>query len=244
MSQLENVLEKITKQDITILASRPLSGKVQITSEFLYHYALKENKKALLFYFGEDDTFYLSHLIAKMIKEPRRKIESYFHPCRGIEHSIINEKAFLDAIHQLQESSIYFNSQRYLVTDYLDYLLEFNDLESFDYLIIDNFDLLLKNSKYKTEEVIKKLKENAKKHHTHIILWNNVSRKVENFENRTIKLSNITHYRVTQKYVDYVILLSRNRTQNQITLKDYIKGQQQQKIEFYYDRELGTLEEL
>ena len=81
MNEIEKLLKTIMASNITLLAARPASGKMAITSELLYKYTIKKNKRTLLFSLDGNDDFYIIHLISRITNIPIETVYKYYHPC-------------------------------------------------------------------------------------------------------------------------------------------------------------------
>lgn len=244
MNKLDNLLDSIFKNDITILAARPACGKGAITSELLYKYTIKENKKTLLYSLDDGDDYYITHLISRISNIPTIDVRKYFHPCHGVSKGSnkIDRDKFIDAIEIIQKSDFIINSNLFLACDVMDYLEEYLELEKLDLLIINSLDYLLKESKYSLEEILIKLKDFSKKYNTHIILWNNVKRDVDNGKNKEIKLENILNYDISQKYINNYLILKREATKRDIIeISNYTGAKYQGTIKVNYIQDTDTI---
>ena len=244
MNKLENLMNHIMESNLTILGARPGCGRPAIEAEFLYKYVIEKNKKTFLFSFSDDDTFYIEHLISRMTDISPFDIRHYFHPCYGTSknNKRIDRDKFIDAIETIQRRKFYINANPFISNDYLDYILEFNDLESFDIIIIDDLDRLLQKSKYTVDEILTRLKESCKKHNTHIIFDNQLSRDIFKWKNRKIKLNDINHYKSTSKYIDNIIIINRTGEKGEfVEIKNYLDLNHIDEFKMQYDRNLDRV---
>ena len=63
----DKIIKNILSENITIIASLPLGGRVSLTTELLYDYAIQKGKKTF-FITLEKSTYNLALLISKISK--------------------------------------------------------------------------------------------------------------------------------------------------------------------------------
>lgn len=212
---LKRLWNDILENDITVIASRPLNGKVNLTLDVLYEFGIKQKKKIRMFHFDNPSSFYVEKLTSLISNIDEREIHEYFHPCRHQRnHLKIKAKPFIKALEKVINSNIEMVDLEFgiVLEDMLDYLLDYDEKYLTDLIIIDTFDSLVKKSKFPKDEVLRKLKEYAKKYHTKIVLLSNVDRKAE--ERKRQMLEDIYHYETLKKYADKILLTYRKKAEN------------------------------
>ena len=66
---LENFYKDILKEDITVLASRPMNGRVQIILDFLSKYGILKQKKIIMFGIDDPSSFYIEKLVSLIMEK-------------------------------------------------------------------------------------------------------------------------------------------------------------------------------
>ncbi len=213
MNQLDLLIKSLFHHDLTILAARPMCGRPEITTELIYQYAILKNYKTLIISLDGDFLFYLKYLLNRLTNIPIKLIESYLNPTLGCSKTsaCLPHEKYMAALEQIRNSKLIINDHLFTPNDYLDYILEYNELEPQDLIIISSLDALVKESKYSLSDILTKLKESAQKYHTHFLFWNQINAKAEAWPNQIIKPKYINHYSLSRKYVSNLILLERKR---------------------------------
>lgn len=212
---LKMLWNDILENDITVIASRPLNGKVNLTRNILYEFGIKQKKKIRMFHFDNPSSFYVEKLTSLISSVDEKEINTYFHPCRHRKKRLkIKAKPFIKALEQIINSNIEMVDLEFRIVlgDILDYILDYDEEYQTDLMIIDTFDSLVKKSKFSKEEVLRKLKAYAKKYHTKIVLLSNVDRKAE--ERKRQMFEDIYHYETLKKYTDRIVLTYRKKVEN------------------------------
>ena len=238
------MLDNIMNNNITLLAARPGCGKMAVTSELIYNNSIIDNKKTLIFSLTGNDSYYVTHLLSRISSIPHMKVYSYFHPtsCARKDLLGIDRDKFIDSIEMIQESDLEILCSPMTNDDYLDFLISYNDNESFDLIIIDNLEELNSSSKYDIKDILSKLKNSCKEHNTSLLIWGNLSREVERWNNRKIRLKDVNNYHVIKEYIDNLIILKRDY--DKISVKNYLEENTINTYELEYDFELDKITEV
>ncbi len=213
---------------LTVVASEPLNGKMELIYKIIYDLGIKAKKSIQIFNFDENNHWFTENLVASISKLDKYIVEAYFNPCEVIGKLYKN---FLDinkidyAIKLLQEHDIImvdFDKQ-IISKDYLDYLLEYyQDMNKKprDIYIINTLDSLLKKTTYNKEIVLEKLSNFAIKNHVQIVLI--AEAKYTNSQN--LELNDIIQYEALCKYTNKYLLSKRETKNTLVVLEQGIKS--------------------
>lgn len=217
---LEEFYEDILKEDLTVLASRPLNGKMQITLNFLFKYGIQKKKKILMFQIDDPSSYYTEKLVSLISKIDEKEIRNYFHPCNYLKETFhIKEKPFIKAIETLGNSSIIMCDLAFsnLEIDILDYILEYDEEKDADIIILNGLEGVIKKSNGKISMILEKLKEYAKENHVHFIILASMNRIAEQ-RNKPI-ITDINYYEELEEKVNFITFIYRLKEQNRYTNK-------------------------
>ena len=242
---LENFYKDILKEDITVLASRPMNGRVQIILDFLSKYGILKQKKIIMFGIDDPSSFYIEKLVSLISKIDGKEIKSYFHPCSDFKKSLHIKESFTKAIKILGSSNIIMCDLAFVhfSIDILDYILEYDEVKNVDIMILNTIDGIIQKSNYEVEEILEKIKKYARKYHTHFIILSNVDRKSEVREKQ--RIIDINYYEELQKQVNLFTLIYRLKKNNIYInkLELLISSQKNAKIEnCYYNEKTNEIE--
>ncbi len=230
---INNILEK----RITLLSSRPIMGKIALSSEVIVK-CFEEKKKVLIFSLERDEIYYLSNLMSVITGLSIRDVVSVFAPHHFREIRKIDRDKFFEGIETIQQSNLFLQCGTYLDRDVMDYLEEIHKEERFDFIMINNLDFLVKRSRYDIENIMQKFKWMR----TPILLWNGVNRRVLEGEVRIPEIDDINHYQKVKNFIDNNIVLHRNVSNNNdiITIVNYSNGERQN---FDYTKDFNRMVE-
>lgn len=245
---LENIVESIKEENISVIASKPLQGRIHVLLYLLEELGIKQKKRIKVISFDGSSIWYTSKMVSYLSGISYDLVHKAYYPC--LEASKTKEKIdplrFMAAVNKLQKSFIYMSDCDFLLDEKIDWCDEIVDstidTESYDYLLINTFDCLEKRSKYTGKEIMKKLSSYAKRTFTKIILICDV--KFVEKERLTAKM--IEAYPVLQEFGDYFLCLKRERFLNKKQVKFcYIeeKGKEKRKGYFLGDAFTSRLKE-
>jgi len=202
---LKKIIDNTLNSKITLLSARPLMGKIALSSEIITK-ALNNNKKVLIYTLENDCDYFFIHLLSRISDLPIAGIQKYYKPYLGSSKTSkekIDTSKYIQALEYIQNSQLFINSNVYIDGDVIDYILEFDNLENFDLIIINNLDLLLKKSEYLIDEIMNKLRNT----NANILILNGINRNVENGGGKIPTLNDINNYHEVSNYIDNVLSL-------------------------------------
>ncbi len=204
---IDKIIQNILSENISIIASSPLGGRVDITTELLYDYAITKNKKTFLITF-EKSSYNLAQLMSKISKLKVDEIFKYLEP--GLISSKDNKKIdrdkYIEAIEDIRKCNLYISEldDASIWNWYLDNLLNSLEEEQYDLVIINRLDMILEKSKYNINKMFSKLNEASLKYKTKFVFITGVNQKHDE-----LKLQDIKNYYKLKKYLKNVILVKR-----------------------------------
>lgn len=241
---LENICNDILKNDITVIASRPINGKVQLTLNILYELGIKQKKHITMFQLDDPSSFYVEKLVSLISQIDDKKVHHYFHPCQGLERPFVIKSEFITAIEQISQSNINMCdlSISTLSIDIIDYILEYDEEHKTDVIIINTFDSVIKKSQYTITEILKKIKNDINQYQTHVIFLCHVE---QISEIKKTTLHDICYYQELKKAVDTMMLTYRLKENNQYTnqLEILIGKDKVEKKQCYYNEQTNEIKE-
>lgn len=242
MTELKKVIAQLNKNKMTILASRPASGKMGFTLELIEEIGIKQNKKILWFDMAETEEWLTINLVTHLSKVNYEDVYYYFHPCLGLrrESRNINQEKFIDVLKLLQSKDIIINNYyAYETKDVLAYLEDYVKLIQPHFIIINSLEHLKQKSTYVLEDILAKIKFLTTDYNVKILFWANLKfPKVYN-------LANIENFAIIKKVINHVILLKRVSHNSLLILGTYYDNN---KVKFNfkgkYNKNLCCLEEI
>ncbi len=203
----DKIIKNILSENITIIASLPLGGRVSLTTELLYDYAIQKGKKTF-FITLEKSTYNLALLISKISKLKADLIFKYLEPCliSSKDDIKIDRDKYIAAIEKIRRSNLYIEEldDASIWNWYLDRFLESIEEEKYDLVIINRLDMILEKSKCNINRMLSKLNEASRNYKTKFIFITGVNKQHDEFE-----LKDIKNYYKLKKYLKNVILLQK-----------------------------------
>lgn len=161
--------------NISVILSDNLINYIPLLINILEEYGIREQKKIYLQSFIFNSSYYVNRLISLISKIDFKLVESYMFPVGAKTKSLTKEKIdynkFVLAIEKIRKSYIVISSNKVFDEDWLDYIFDKNTIESYDVIIIDDFDKLLKESNKDIKMIKKTIEEYSKKNNTYVILF-------------------------------------------------------------------------
>lgn len=244
---MNNNYNDVLEEKISLIASNPGCGKLEVIINRLYEFGIKKKKKIILFNFDGPSRFYETMLLAKMANVERRVIEGYLNPClmASKETPKMEGNSFFETLERLKESQIYMCDFVSLPTEPVDYILSYDEERDTDLFIINYFNILVEKSKYSLEEILEKVKKYAEEYNTSVLLVYNQDRKrkIKNkndLENKEIFESRIQNIRVinSKKEEEKVVFLNevnynkkKDGGKNERTKKSNLRNNVKRKIQ-------------
>lgn len=206
--------ESIEENKLSVIASRPACGRLQMILSFLKEYGIKQNKKIFFYNFVDTSIWYTMNLISFLSGIEKEIVRKFYYPCEMFskEKKDFDKEKLIHTIEKINNSSIFMEDFTYILepdTDVVDYF--FNSLTSLDFnyefLVINSLDALIKKSKYTIDEILLRFYNFAKYEKTRILFISDVKRSGEEKERYT--LTDICHYKRLKGYVSNFILSRR-----------------------------------
>ena len=222
-----NDFKEYYNSSLTVVASEPLSGRMELIYKMISDLGIKYKKSIQIFNFDGNNNWFTQNLIASISNIDKHKVEAYFNPCEIVGKIYINSldiKRLNNVIELLQKLDIImvdFDKQK-ISKDYLEYLLDYaHDINSKprDIYIINTLDALLKKTNYSKEIALKKLANFAKKNQVQIILIADA----KYTSNQNLELNNIIEYETICKYTKKYLLSKRKSKNTLIVLENNMK---------------------
>ena len=208
---------KMDEKCLTVIASRPLNGRMELIYRIIYELGIEKKKSIHILNYDGNNCWFTENLIASLSGVDKNRVSAYFRPCEvvGKLYKENKDEEFLNAISLLQESAI-------LMTDFvfqkvdkdaLDYFLTyFKDTDTVvkDIYIINTFDMLLKRTKYSKEEVLKKITQFSNENKAEVFLITDAK------DTKNLKIETILDYEDLEPYTKRFIL---SQKENKETLR-------------------------
>ena len=209
---------------LTVVASEPLNGKMELIYKIISDYGINDKKSIQIFNFNGNNHWFTENLIASISQIDKYEVEAYFNPCEVVGKlykDSLDIKRLDYAIKLLQEHDIIMVDfvKQIISKDYLDYLIDYHqdvNKKARDIYIINTLDALLKKTNYSKEIVLQKLSNFAEKNKVQIILI--ADAKYTNSQN--LELNNIIGYEIICKYINKY-LLSKREDKNILTVLEH-----------------------
>ncbi len=161
--------------NISVILSDNLNNHIPLLINILEVYGIREQKKIYLQSFIFNSSYYVNRLISLISKIDFKLVESYMFPVGAKTKAVTKEKIdynkFVLAIEKIRKSYIVISNNKVFDEDWLDYIFDKNTIESYDVIIIDDFDKLLKESNKDIKMIKKTIEEYSKKNNTYVILF-------------------------------------------------------------------------
>lgn len=168
---------EFTNPGVYMIVCENIECKTTFMTYLLYEYGILKKEELLFYSFQKRNDYYYRHLLAKISKIDKKLLTKYLYPWLGFSHyntNLINRFYFVSAIEKIQQSNLFMIGENSsLEIDYLDSILEMLELDTSRIIVIEDFNLLLKKSKYNKKEIIQKLKECSLKYRVVIVLFMN-----------------------------------------------------------------------
>lgn len=209
INKANNEIDKYLSNNLSIIGTRPMNGKMQYISKLLSK-LMKSNKPTTLFGLDGPINFYLEYLLTEITGIDRKAIRQYLNPCSCYKDSIltIDEERYTNGIKYLLYHDViikdYHNVNDSIIdgaktlVDKLMYMIE--DCKS-KVIIIDRVESIEDN----IGNTLEKLKEIAKSRNISIILFTNLKREYEETAKKDI--SSFDNNELLDKYVDYINII-------------------------------------
>jgi len=178
-------IDKYLSNDISLIGTRPINGKMEYMSKIIYK-LLDKNIDISLFGLGGNINFYLEYLLSEVTGMNRKAIRQYLNPCSCYRKEIlsIDERKYLDGIKYLLYHDLFikdYHSIDDMVIENADTFFKkiicmIKDNKS-DVIIIDNIEFINES----TKDIIKKLKKIARYYDIRFIIFTNLKREYEEF---------------------------------------------------------------
>ena len=226
-------------ENLTVVASRPLNGRIEIIYKIIYELGIKQHKSIHILNYDGNNNWFTENLIASLSGINKHKIAAYFHPCEAIgkQYKETPDKEFIKTITLLQNSDIImtdFVFQR-INDDYLDYFLNYSkDTETNvkDVYIINTLDVLLKKTHYDREVVLQKIKQFAQENKIEIYLIT---------DTKEAKVEDIFNYESLKPYTKRFIL---SHKEQEDTLRILVKEEQSQEYIYHLYEDTNRIGEV
>lgn len=242
---IDQIKNTVLQSKITVIASRPMSGRVNMLLYLLDSFGIKQSETIKLYNLVDSSIWYTMKMISFVSGISYDIVHQCFYPChyagKGKNNSI-DKELFMGAIEKLQKSNIYMYDFDYVLeNDIIEQILEQEtDRKTNQFIVINNFEELVKQSKYDAKELLSQLYDYAKYEEVHIILMENVKREAE--EQASYDMSYIDSYQELKGFVDSFILTRRIDYQNEIELNIYTRDNEDT-YHFKYNKENYRVEE-
>ena len=206
---------------LTIVASSPLNGRMEIIYKIIDELGIKSNKSIHILNYDGNNNWFTENLIASLSGIDKYQVSAYFNPCEliGKLYKKNVDKDFLKTIKLLQESNILMTDFIYkkIDQDYLDYFLNYSkdmNTKVKDVYIINTLDNLLTKTNYSKKETLQKINQFAKENNTEVFLITTLK------ENKKLKTENIIEYENLKQYTKKFILSQKDKNNTLHILMD------------------------
>ena len=139
----------------------------------LHEYGIAKRRETLFYTFERRCDYYYRHILSRISKIDKSLLVKYLYPWLGLSHNntdMINRFYFVGAIEKIQQSNLFMIGETTSEEDYLDNILNMLEFDTSTLIIIEDFDLLLKKTKYSRKETLRKLKIYAEQYEAHFIV--------------------------------------------------------------------------
>lgn len=223
----KNILEnEFMKGGISEVICEDVEAKTTFITYLLHKYGITENQEVLFYTFAKRSDYYYRHLLSCISKINKRVLTKYLYPWLGLSHNnteLINRFHFVSAIEKVQQSNLFMIGEKGIAEmDYLDNILEMLEFDTSTIVVIEDFHLLLKNSKYHKKEALRKMSESVQRYGTEFILIHNVDKEDLSVEKRL--------------YVNIIGSKKTKERTKRLSIKEYEKEELQKEQIIEYDK--------
>ena len=157
--------------NISVILSDNLKFRMPLLINILEEYGIRKQKKVYMQAFLFNSSYYVNHLISLISKIDFKLVESYMFPVGAKINSLTKENIdydkFMLALEKIRDSHIVISSNKIFNENWLNYIFD----NTYDVVIIDDFDKFIKESNKNIKTIKKKIEKYCKKYNSQVILF-------------------------------------------------------------------------
>lgn len=160
--------------NISVILSDNFKNWMSLLVNILEEYGIRKQKRVYVQSFLFHSSHYVNRLISLISKLDFKLVESYMFPVgaktKAVTKENIDYNEFMSALEKIRNSHIVISSNKNFNENWLDYTFD-KTIESYDVIIIDDFDEFLEKSYARIKTIKKTIEEYSKKNNTCVILF-------------------------------------------------------------------------
>ena len=157
--------------NISVILSDNLKFRIPLLINILEEYGINKQERVYMQSFLFNSSYYVNRLISLISKIDYKLVESYMFPVGAKTNSLVKEKIdyhkFMLALEKIRNSHIVISCNKIFNEDWLDYIFD----NTYDVIIIDDFDKFIKESNKDIKIIKKTIEEYCKKNNAQVILF-------------------------------------------------------------------------
>lgn len=223
LNKSNETLEKYLNNNISLIGTRPINGKMKYLSKLIYK-LLEKNKDITLLGFGGNINFYLKYILKEITGIDIKVLNQYLNPCSIYKDKIfeVDSSAYIDGLKYLLYHDLNIKDYYTIDTSVIEGINSLQDKVVYissesesNIVIIDNIELVKGDIEY----LLKELNKISKEKNINFIIFTNLKKE---YESSNIKdISSFENNKILEKYIDNISLLDKEEIYS-IKEKEYI----------------------